>query len=44
MVNCLIDNNWILKDRIYNIRAVKVKLPLVKRYIGEKSKLKGFLI
>jgi len=43
MVNRLTDNNRILKDRIYNIGAVKVKLPLVKQYIGKKSKLKGFL-
>ena len=44
IVNRLVDNNQILKDRIYNIRVVKVKLPLVKRYLGEKSRLKGFLI
>ena len=44
MVNWLIENNIILKKRINGIRAVKVKLLLVKRFLGEKLKLKGFLI
>jgi len=43
MVNQLTDNNWILKDRINGIGAAKVKLPLIKRFLGEKLKLKGFL-
>jgi len=43
MVNWLIDNNVILKGRLNNIGIVKVKLPLIKRFIGERSKLKGFL-
>jgi len=33
----------ILKDRLNSISIVKVKLPLIKRFIGEKLKLKGFL-
>jgi len=43
MVNYLQDNNRILKERIGEIGAVKVKLPLVKWFLGEKLKLKGFL-
>ena len=43
MVNYLQDNNRILKERINGIRAVKVKLPLIKQFLGEKLKLKGFL-
>ena len=44
IVDCLLDNNRILKERINRIRVVKVKLPLIKRFLGEKLKLKGFLI
>jgi len=44
MVNRLTDNNQILKDRINGIGEAKVKLPLIKRFLGEKLKLKGFLI
>jgi hypothetical protein len=44
MVNRIIDNNKILKDRLNSIKVVKVKLPLVERFLGERSKLKGFLI
>ena len=43
MVNYLQDNSKILKKRINGIRAVKVKLPLIKQFLGEKLKLKGFL-
>jgi len=43
MVNCLQDNSRLLKERINGIRAAKVKLPLIKRFLGEKLKLKGFL-
>ena len=43
MVNCLLDNNRILKERINRIGVVKVKLPLIKRFLGERLKLKGFL-
>jgi len=43
MVDRLIDNNIILKERLNSIGMVKIKLPLIERFIGEKSKLKGFL-
>jgi len=43
MVNYLQDNSRLLKERINGIRVVKVKLPLIKRFLGEKLKLKGFL-
>jgi hypothetical protein len=43
MVNQLIDNNAILENRLNNISIAKVKLPLIKRFIGERLKLKGFL-
>ena len=32
MVNYLLNNNRILKERINGIRAVKVKLPLIKQF------------
>jgi len=43
MVNYLQDNNRILKERINGIRVAKIKLPLIKQFLGEKLKLKGFL-
>jgi len=43
MVNCLLDNNRILKERINGIGVVKVKLPLIKQFLGERLKLKEFL-
>jgi len=33
-----------LKQRINGIGAVKVKLLSIKRFLGERLKLKGFLI
>ena len=44
IVNQLTENNIILKSRINRIRAAKVKLSLVERFLGDKIKLKGFLI
>ena len=44
IVNWLIENNTILKSRINGIGVTKVKLFLVKRFIGDKAKLKEFLI
>jgi len=44
MVNYLQDNNRILKERINGIKVAKIKLPLIKQFLGEKLKLKGFLI
>ena len=43
MVNRLLDNNRILKKYINRISAAKVKLPLIKQFLGERLKLKGFL-
>ena len=34
----------LLKERINGVGVVRIKLPLIKRFRGEKSKLKGFLI
>ena len=44
IVNQLIENNIILKSRINGIGAIKVKLPLVERFLEDKLKLKGFLM
>ena len=44
IVNQLTENNIILKSYINGIKATKVKLSLVKRFLGDKVKLKGFLI
>jgi len=44
MVNRLLDNNRILKERINGIGVVKVKLPLIEQFLGERLKLKGFLM
>jgi len=43
IVDYLQNNNRILKERINRIRVVKIKLPSIKQFLGEKSKLKGFL-
>ena len=43
IVNWLIKNNIILKSCINGIGAAKVKLFLVKHFLKEKAKLKGFL-
>jgi len=37
-------NNTALEYRVNGIGVVKVKLPLIKRFLGERLKLKGFLI
>ena len=37
------DNNQLLKERLNGIEVAKVKLPLVKQFLGERLKLKGFL-
>ena len=44
IVNQLTENNIILKSCINGIGAAKVKLSLVKYFLGDKAKLKGFLI
>jgi len=33
-----------LEERVNRIKAVKIKLLLIKRYLGERLKLKEFLI
>jgi len=33
-----------LENRINRIRAAKIKLLLIKRFLEERAKLKGFLI
>ena len=43
IVNRLLDNNRILKERINRISVVKVKLLLIKQFLEERLKLKGFL-
>ena len=44
IVNQLQGNNKVLKDRINGIGVAKVKLLLIKQFLGKKLKLKGFLI
>jgi hypothetical protein len=44
VVNQLTNNGIVLDDKINNIGMSKVKMPLIKRYSGEKAKFKGFLI
>ena len=43
IVDQLQGNNRVLKERINSIGAAKVKLPSIKRFLGKKLKLKGFL-
>ena len=38
------DNNKLLKEKVNKMGAVKIKLPSIKRFAGERLKLKGFLI
>ena len=44
IINYLQDNSRILEERINGIGIAKVKLPLIKRFLRKKLKLKGFLI
>jgi hypothetical protein len=43
VVNQLINNGIALDDKINSIGMSKVKIPLIKRFSGEKAKLKRFL-
>jgi hypothetical protein len=43
VVNQLTNNSVVLNDKINSIGISKVKMPLIKRFSGEKVKLKGFL-
>jgi hypothetical protein len=44
VVNQLTNNGIALDDKINSIGMLKVKMPLIERFSGEKAKLKGFLI
>jgi hypothetical protein len=43
VVNQLINNGVVLDDKINSIGISKVKMPSIKRFSGEKVKLKEFL-
>ena len=43
IVDQLQTNNQTLNIKINSIGMAKVKLPSIKRFLGERSKLKGFL-
>jgi hypothetical protein len=44
VIDQLTNNSVVLDDKINSIGMSKVKMPLIKRFSGEKVKLKGFLI
>ena len=44
IVNQLTSNGQVLENKITKMGIFKVKMPLVKRFSGEKAKFKGFLI
>jgi hypothetical protein len=43
VVNQFINNGVVLDNKINSIGIFKVKMPLIKRFSGEKVKLKRFL-
>ena len=43
IINQLTSNGQVLKNKINEIGITKVKMPSIKRFSGEKTKLKGFL-
>jgi hypothetical protein len=43
IVNQLTNNSIALDNKINSIGILKVKMPLIKQFSGEKVKLKGFL-
>ena len=43
IVNQLTSNRQVLENKIAEIGMSKIKMPLIKRFSGEKAKLKGFL-
>jgi hypothetical protein len=43
IVNQFTNNGIALDDKINSIGMSKVKIPLIKRFSGEKAKFKGFL-
>jgi hypothetical protein len=44
VVNQFTNNGIALNDKINSIKILKVKMPLIKQFSGEKVKFKGFLI
>jgi hypothetical protein len=44
VVNQLTNNSIVLNKKINSIEVFRVKMLLIKRFSGEKIKLKGFLI
>jgi hypothetical protein len=43
VVNQLTNNSVVLNNKINSMGMSKIKMPLIKRFSGEKAKLKGFL-
>ena len=43
IINQLISNRQVLKNKIVELGISKVKIPSVKRFSSKKAKLKGFL-
>jgi hypothetical protein len=43
VVNQFTNNGIALNDKINSIKILKVKMPLIKQFSGEKVKFKGFL-
>ena len=43
IINQLISNRQVLKNKIAELGISKVKMPSIKRFSGKKAKLKGFL-
>jgi hypothetical protein len=43
VINQLTNNSVVLNNKINSIGMSKIKIPLIKRFSGEKVKLKGFL-
>jgi hypothetical protein len=43
VVNQFTNNSVALNDKINSIGILKVKMPSIKRFSGEKAKFKGFL-
>ena len=43
IINQLTSNGQVLENKIAEISMSKIKIPLIKRFSGEKAKLKRFL-
>ena len=43
IINQLISNRQVLKNKITEMGIFKVKMPSIKRFSGKKAKFKGFL-